>query len=609
MPDTAVLNEPIRVETAATDAIPANRRPSPASAALPDTGDSAELLNRHLRATLARATSGLSPYAALAAWCDWAAHLAVAPGRQIELLERAQKNLWTLATYAASGALRRAAPPFRPRPTDHRFNHPGWTQFPFNLWQQGFLAAHDWWDAATDPVRGTQPRNAQRVAFMMRQMLDTLSPSNFAVLNPEVIDATRRTFGQNLLSGASMLALDVAAALRGTQPKVETAFVVGETLACTPGKVVFRNDLFELLQYAPQTGTVHAEPVLIVPAWIMKYYILDLRPQNSFINYLVSQGFTVFAISWRNPGAAMRDTSLEDYRLHGVMAALDAVTKIVPGSRVHACGYCLGGTILAIAAAVMARDGDDRLASISLLAAQIDFSEAGELMLLIDESSVSLLEDMMWDQGYLGSDQMAGTFRALRSEDLIWSRAMRRYMLGRDEEASDFSTWSSDSTRMPYRMHSEYLRGLFLENRLTAGRFAVEGRVIALKDITVPIFVVGTERDHIAPWRSVYKLALFTHGDLTFVLASGGHNTGVISAPGGEGAHYRIGHRNPGALYCDPETWLNRHEAKAGSWWPELVTWLAARGSGHRVAPPPMGRAEAGLPPLGAAPGGYVLAH
>jgi polyhydroxyalkanoate synthase subunit PhaC len=456
-------------------------------------------------------------------------------------------------------------------------------------------------------VRGALPRDADRVAFMARQMLDTVSPSNFALLNPEVIEATRKTAGHNLLSGASLLALDVAAIRQGAKLPFETPFRVGETLACTPGKVVFRNELFELLQYTPQTPQVHAEPVLVVPAWIMKYYVLDLRPQNSFINYLVGQGFTVFAISWRNPGAEMRDTSLEDYRTAGVMAALDAVTKIVPDTKIHACGYCLGGTILAIAAATMARDGDERLASITLLAAQTDFTEAGELMLLIDESEVSFLEDMMWQKGYLDSDQMAGTFRVLRSEDLIWSRAMRRYMLGKEEEPSDIGSWSRDSTRMPYRMHSEYLRALFLENRLTGGRFAVDGRIIALKDIAAPIFVLGTERDHIAPWKSVYKIALFTDSDLTFVLANGGHNTGIVSEPGSAGSHYRIGHREPGALYAGPDRWLTDSTARDGSWWPELARWLATKGSGKSIAPPPTGRPDAGLPALDPAPGTYVF--
>lgn len=562
-------------------------------------------VDRAMRAALARLTLGASPHAAAAAWFDYLLHLSRAPGRQAQIAQHGLENGVRLLRQAAGeGGLE-----WKPHADDHRFDHPGWDQPPFSIWKQGFLAAQDFWEDATRELRGMRPESAQRVNFMAQQMLDVLSPSNALPTNPEILERTLKTGGANLVRGTRRMIGDALREMGGGDSGADPSatFEVGRNLACTPGSVVFRNDLFELIQYAPQTPQVRSEPILIVPAWIMKYYILDLSETNSLIRHLVARGHTVFTMSWRNPTAEQRDLSLDDYRSRGVMAALDAVGRIVPGARVHACGYCLGGTILAIAAATMAREHDDRLASITLLAAQTDFAEAGDLSLFIDDSQIAFLEDMMWDQGYLDQTQMTGAFQALRAPELVWSRAVRRYALAQDDPEFDIGVWNADATRMPARMHSEYLRGLFMENRLTAGRFAVEGRVIVLRDITAPLFVLGTEADHIAPWRSVYKAALFTNADLTFVLTSGGHNGGILSPPGHKRRHYRIGRRTPGDRYVDPETWARQHAPQPGSWWPEWTDWLDRQGTRALVEPPAMGAPRDGLAPICPAPGPYVL--
>ncbi|SFC55773.1 PHA/PHB synthase family protein [Tropicimonas isoalkanivorans] len=560
-----------------------------------------ENLDRSIRAKNAEMTNGMSFFASQAAWTDWSKHLAMAPGRQQELAEHAADNLRKM--WLGMMGLRGG---FDARPGDSRFAHTGWDSPPFSFWKQSYLAVEDWWEAATTEVRGMRHKSSERVAFQSRQMLDAFSPSNYPLTNPEVIAKTLETGGKNLLAGARSFAEDVAQEVSGEKPPMPEGFEVGGNIACTPGEVVFRNDLMELIQYTPTTKTVQAEPILIVPAWIMKYYILDLSPHNSMIRFLVSQGFTVFTISWVNPDASYAEYGLDDYRRLGVMAALDAVSTIVPGRQVHACGYCLGGTMLAIAAATMARNGDDRLATVTLLAAQTDFTEAGEMMMFLDESQIAYLEDMMWDQGYLDQDQMAGAFRALRAEELIWSKNVRRYLLGEQEDVFDIKVWNADATRMPYRMHSEYLRGLFLENRLTGGRFAVEGRPVALSDIKAPFFVVGTEKDHIAPWKSVYKIRLFNDAEQTFVLTVGGHNSGVVSEPGHRGRSFRIGTREPDAFYQDPDTWLAGADSRDGSWWLAWADFLRAKGTGQAMSPPAMGAPDEGLKPLCAAPGSYV---
>jgi polyhydroxyalkanoate synthase len=462
---------------------------------------------------------------------------------------------------------------------------------------QSVLLGEAWWDQVVEAPRGVAPANAKLVAFTLRQFLDLVSPSNMPWLNPEVIDAARDSGGRNFVKGFENLVQDK------TAPPADAGFKVGENLAATPGKIVFRNALMELIQYAPATETVAAEPVLIVPAWIMKYYILDLSANNSLIGWLVAQGRTVFCISWRNPGADMRDTSLDDYRTQGVMAAMDTVQAICGAAKIHATGYCLGGTLLAIAAAAMARDGDARLGSLSLFAAQTDFTEAGALQLFITEDQLSFLNDIMQTQGYLDSAQMGGAFEMLQSNDLLWSRAIRNYLLGERDAPFDLMAWDADGTRLPARMHIEYLRRLFLDNDLAEGRFEVAGRPLVLSDIQLPIFLVGTENDHIAPWHSVFKLHFLNESAITFVLTSGGHNAGIVSEPGHAHRHFRIDTRKAGAHTRGPEEWQRETPPKEGSWWVEWNAWLGAH-SGQQIAPPPMsGR----TPALGDAPGTYVL--
>ena len=569
--------------------------------------ENASSIDRMLFAQLGRFTLGLSPAALILAYLDWLVHLAFAPGKQTELVEKSLRKMLAFAVYARQVASEPNTPPcIEPLPQDKRFAGPEWQRWPFNLHYQAFLLMQQWWHNATTGIHGMSSRSEEIVSFAGRQVLDVFSPSNIPVLNPEVLKATAEQGGLNLARGIKNFVEDWERAVQGQKPVGAEAFEVGKTVGITPGKVVFRNRLVELIQYAPTTDAVAAEPVLIVPAWIMKYYILDLSPHNSLVKYLVDHGHTVFMISWKNPGADDRDLGMDDYRTLGVMEALQAISAIVPGRKVHAVGYCLGGTLLAIAAAAMARDDDDRLRSLTLLAAQTDFHEGGELMLFINESQVGFLENIMWEQGYLDTKQMAGAFQLLRSNDLIWSTAVREYLLGQREPMTDLMAWNADATRMPYRMHSEYLRGLFLNNDLADGHYEVGGRPIAVRDIRVPIFAVGTVWDHVAPWRSVYKVHLLSETDVTFVLTNGGHNAGIVSEPGHRGRHYQIATRRASDKYLDPEIWQATAPQQEGSWWPAWQAWLAARSS-DRVSPPPLGAPERGYPPLSDAPGTYVL--
>jgi len=552
-------------------------------------------LDRLLHAWQCRFTGGVSPNTVGLAYLDWATHAANAPFQSAELGYAALSQWARFLSVAAGGSNRLAS-----APDDHRFAAPAWRQAPFDLLVQGVLLGEEWWNQVENTPRGVGRQNRRIVAFSLRQWRDLWSPSNIPWLNPEVIGVTAASGGANLAAGVENFVRDL-----DSSPSKPTSngFVVGETLAVTPGKVVFRNELIELIQYCPTTSIVGTEPVLIVPAWIMKYYILDLSPRNSLVRWLVEQGRTVFIISWRNPGADMRDLSLDDYRRLGVMTSIDVVSKICGGAKIHATGYCLGGTLMMIAAAAMARDGDNRLASLSLFAAQSDFSEAGELQLFITEDQLDFLDDIMQTQGFLDGAQMGGAFQMLRSNDLVWSRAIREYLLGERDIPFDLMAWNADVTRLPARMHIEYLRSLYLDNQLAEGQFRVEGRPVALDDIKLPMFIVGTEHDHVAPWRSVFKPHFLNDGEITFVLTSGGHNAGIVSEPGHGRRSFRIRMREHGGRTLGPDEWRDSTRPQDGSWWTDWSAWLDRR-SGPRIVPPPMGLPE--FPPLCDAPGDYV---
>ncbi|PXX97217.1 PHA/PHB synthase family protein [Halomonas sp. LBP4] len=572
---------------------------------VPAASPPATTTDQRLHAMMSLFTGGLSPTAVQQAWWDWAQHLAASPDKQAELVGKALRKWQRFGSYCERACRAPCEPCIEPLPQDKRFRGEAWQRWPFNVLYQGFLLQQQWWHAATTGVPGVSRHHEAMVNFGARQMLDVWSPSNFLVTSPELLEQTRREGGANLARGAGNLLEDWRRRQAGEGPVGVEAYRVGRDVAVTPGKVVYRNRLIELIQYAPTTQEVHAEPVLIVPAWIMKYYILDLSPGNSLVRYLVERGHTVFMISWKNPGSEERDLGMADYRRLGVMAALDTVTASCPEQHIHGVGYCLGGTLLSIAAAAMGRDGDKRLASLTLLAAQTDFSEAGELMLFIDEDQVRFLEDLMAVRGYLDTRQMAGAFQLLRSQDLIWSRMVRSYLAGERPPMFDLMAWNADGTRMPARMHSEYLRWLFLDNDLAGGRYRVDGRPVSLTDIHIPVFAVSTLKDHVAPWRSVYKVQWLTPADVTFVLSSGGHNAGIVNPPGDSRRFHQISTIRRDDPFVDPDGWQAEAAHHDGSWWPCWQGWLEGH-STERVPAREPGAIE-GYPALDAAPGRYVL--
>lgn len=576
------------------------------STSLPEP-ESVDPLDRVLHATEARFTGGISPASLTAAYLDWAIHLANSPAKQASLVRKAFKKslkftelMWCTLTGESDKTC------IDPLPQDKRFSATAWQHMPFSATYQGFLLWQQLWHNATTDIPGVSDHSEKVVEFTTRQLLDAFSPSNYLLSNPEVLEKTFTEGGRNLLRGLYNLWQDLEHIALEQPPVGAEAFRPGKEVAVTPGKVVFRNQLIELIQYEPSTNKVQAEPMLFVPAWIMKYYILDLSPENSMVRYLVDKGFTVFMISWKNPSSQDRDLGMDDYLELGPLAAIDAIREIIPDRQIHTTGYCIGGTLLTIAAAELARRKHPYLKTMTLFAAQADFTQTGELSLFIDDSQVSYLEDMMWTRGYLDTKQMAGAFQLLRSNDLVWSRLIRYYLLGERPPMSDLMAWNADATRMPYRMHSEYLRELFLDNDLAEGRYRVRGKPVTLTDIRIPLFVVGAEQDHVAPWQSVYKIHLLADTRITFLLTSGGHNAGIISEPGHTHRHYRIATKSETQIYHSPEEWYAENDPQPDSWWPAWQQWLLAQSSGEESLPQ-MGKPDSACQVIEDAPGQYVL--
>jgi polyhydroxyalkanoate synthase len=564
--------------------------------------------DRVFRAQVAQMTAGLAPTAFTTAWADWATHLALSPAKQGELqrhvLERAQ-DTWAFALRALSGAPVAPSESFAGSP-DRRFDAQDWTQFPFNVYARAFQNNVALMNESVRGVSGVSEYHTQLLEFAVRMLADSSSPSNTLLSNPELLAQTQEEQGQNLVRGLQNVIEDLGRTLKGAAPAGTDEFEVGRNVAVTPGNVVFRNELIELIQYSPSTPSVHAEPVLVVPAWIMKYYILDLSPRNSMVKYLVDQGHTVFMMSWKNPDEKDRDLGMDDYVEKGFRAAVDAVSTIVPKRKVHAVGYCIGGTLLTIGAAALAREQDERLASITMFAAQTDFSEPGELAFFVNPSQLAMLEATMHKKGVLESKQMGGAFAMLRARELLWQPIVNQYVKGQRDRMIDLMAWNADGTRMPWRMHSEYLYRLYLDNELATNRFPVAGKTVRLSDIGAPMFVVGTEADHVAPWKSVYKVDnLVRSDDFTFLLTSGGHNAGIVAGPVHPKRHYRMRTRRLAAPHLAPEDWMEAAPKSDGSWWPAWQQWLAAH-SGAKGKPPAMGAPGKGYAVVDEAPGQYV---
>ena len=544
-----------------------------------------------------------SPLAIGAAFFEMTARMMADPSRLVQ----AQLSLWndymTLWQRTAQRFLGGEAQPLiEPVPGDRRFRDAAWDDNTlFDYIKQSYLLTARWVQNTVREVEGIDERTARKVDFYTRQFVDALAPSNFLMTNPEALRTTIESRGENLLNGLKNLLGDLERgkgrlAIRMTDM---AAFRIGENIAVTPGKVVYQNDLIQLLQYEPTTDTVKRRPLLIMPPWINKFYILDLRPDNSFIRWAVGQGHTVFVISWVNPDQRLAAMGFADYMREGPLAALDAIEQATGEREVNAIGYCLGGTLLACTLAYMAAKRDSRIKSATFFVTMVDFAEAGELSVFIDEEQLSALEGRMNARGYLEGRDMATTFNMLRANDLIWSFVVNNYLLGKSPFPFDLLYWNADSTRMPAAMHSFYLRNMYQENLLARpGGITLDGVPIDLGKIRTPAFVLSTREDHIAPWRSTYAATRLYKGPVKFVLSASGHIAGVVNPPGGKYGYWD-GDKNPPTA----EEWLAAATQRAGSWWPSWQRWISRHAGGAVPARRP---GDGKLAPIEDAPGSYV---
>jgi polyhydroxyalkanoate synthase len=525
------------------------------------------------------------------------------PQRAFELqagLARDYLDLWATAAKRMAGEA--ADPVAAPDPRDRRFADPEWSsnQF-FDFLKQAYLLTVRWADHIVRDAEGIDPHTRHKAEFYVRQIANAISPSNFVLTNPELLRTTLSSNAENLVRGMHMLAEDIAAGrgtlkIRQSDPAV---FQVGKNLAVTPGKVIFQNELMQLIQYAPTTETALKVPLLIVPPWINKYYILDLAPDKSFIKWCVDHGLTMFVISWVNPDARLAKKRFEDYMREGPLQALDVIAQVTGERKVHAIGYCVGGTLLAVTLACMAANGDDRAASATLFAAQVDFTHAGDLKVFVDEEQVQALERRMEEKGYLEGAKMASAFNMLRSNDLVWPYIVGNYLKGQQPLAFDLLYWNSDSTRMPAANHSFYLRSCYLNNSLSKGEMVIAGQPVDLSRITIPIYNLATREDHIAPAKSVFLGSNFFGGPVSFVLADSGHIAGVINPPDRNKYQYWSG----GPPQGDLDRWLAEAHEHPGSWWPDWLQWIKEQDAAEVAARPPGGGK---LAPIEDAPGSYV---